>query len=245
MHNKLSLDRRKLMNITLDNDFSNDSLIYQLLKNKTLDSYIKILDKTKVHLKSNSIIKKGYLTAKEQFIDIVNNTIGYIDYDFFFLGKYKKIIIENIFSYKENNEYIFSKNYWGDNTHIPYFNYNIKRLVITGFYNNLKTLTTISQEINFLLKNNNIVLKKVNLNLEKDVDILYNLLKLLAICNSNNYCSIYLFSEFNTSVNKIQHMYKLNSDKSKEICLKQYITQWELFLKNYYTKKDALSCILV
>lgn len=142
------------------------------------------------------------------------------------------------------NKFILCKNYWGDNEFIPYFVYNIRRLIITGFYKNIKKLENKSDDLKQLLKANNINLKTMKLKNKKDINILYHLLKLISICNANDFCLIYLFYDFNYSMNDLKETYNLDKNKSLVISEKQYITQWEFIIKNYDKKKDAFSSII-
>lgn len=244
MQNALTSRRKKLKQLSLNHKYLNNALIYQFLNTKILDSYIIKLDNLKTYTNSKSIIKKGYFTSEEQFLDILNNFIIYLERDFFFLGKYKKIIIEIIIEYKKNNEFLFCKNYWGNNYYIPYFEYNIKKFILTGFYNNLKILVSKSPQVNKLLKNKSINIKKISLNNKNNVTDLYNLLIALSLCNSNQFSLLYLFEDFNNSVNKLHNSYKTDTNKSLEIMEKQFIIQWEIIIGNYEKKKDAISYIL-
>lgn len=232
------------MKLALNSNFTNDAYIYKLLKNKILDNFIIKLDNRKTNTTTKSIIKKGYLTANEQFIDLLNNFIICLDTDFYFLGKYRNIIIEIILGYEENYKFILCKNYWGDNSFIPYFKYNIKKIIVTGFYNNIKMLIDESEDIKGLLKIEKINFDKISLKQKKDVDKLYNLLKYLTVANSNKYCLLYLFTDFDVSVNEIIKTYELTTKKVVNANKKHYIIQWEMIIKNYYIKKDAISYIL-
>lgn len=232
------------MKLALNSNIINDAFIYKLLRNKVLDNYIIKLNNYKIITNTKTIIKKGYLTADEQFIDLLNNFFVYLDEDFYFLGRSKNFIIETILKYKNNNKFLLCKNYWGDNNFIPYFKYNIKRFVITGFYNNIKTLIDESKDIKELIRFEKININKISLKHIKDVDKLYKLLKFLTLCNSNKYCLLYLFTDFNTSVNEIKETSNFTMNKVIKANKKQYILQWEMIIKNYYKKKDAIPYIL-
>ncbi|MDD2494528.1 MAG: hypothetical protein PHE29_04970 [Tissierellia bacterium] len=245
IHNDELINRRnKLMKLALKSDLINDVYIYKLLKNEILDNYIIKLDNQKTSTNSKSIVKKGYLTSDEQFIDLLNNFILYLDKEFYFLGTARNIIIETILRYEKNNKFLFCKHYWGNNDFIPYFKYNIKKFVITGFYNNLKILADESLDIKTLLMQEKIKINKISLRHIKDIDKLYKLLKSITICNANKYCLLYLFSDFNITVDDIKKTYKFTINKSIKINKSQYIMQWEMIIKNYHSKKDAISCIL-
>ena len=57
----------------------NGGRIYQLINSGVLDKAIDRITEEKTPTIITTIIKKGYLTGNEQFIDMINNFIYYFD----------------------------------------------------------------------------------------------------------------------------------------------------------------------
>lgn len=60
----------------------NGGRIYQLINSNVLDKAIDLITDERTPTIVTSIVKKGYLTGNEQFIDMINNFIYYFDSNF-------------------------------------------------------------------------------------------------------------------------------------------------------------------
>lgn len=236
--------KNKLMKLTLNSNLTNEATIYTLIKKGIIDHLIVKLNDIKTYTNSKSIVKKGYLTSEEQFLDILNNFISIYYQDFCYVGKYKELILENILRNDKKNMFFLCKHYWGDNEFIPYFNYNIKRFIIMGFYMNLKVLNKESEQIQTMLRQKRMKINNLCLSHTEDVNKLYNLLITIASCNSKEYCLMYLFDDITIAINEIENQYHYGDIKSKSITINHYVMQWERLIENYYNKKDIIIKII-
>lgn len=238
--------KEKMLKIVFNGDYSsNDALIYKFLVNSTLDKLIKKLEDGKTECIKSTICnytRKGYLTSEEQFLDLVNNFIVTFKINFYFLGCHDTLILQIILESEKNSDFLLSKNYWGNNDNIPYFKYNIKKYIITPFYDNLKSIVKISDNVEYFLKEKNIKINKIDLKKEKDVNKLYELLRELSVCNPSAWCSLFLFRGLQDQIVEMKNEPNIEYRSIK--MLENYAIQYEIAIKNYYEKKDAIGILL-
>lgn len=238
------LEREKMMSLSLNGSYVNNAILYTLFKNKILDYYIKNISTKETIITPKSENKKKELNSNEQLLELLDNFVIRFSDEFYFIEKAKMIILEIILNYHKNDEYLFSKKYLGNNDHIEYFNYTIKKLIVTGFYENIKLLHSHNQRINHLLKANNINYKKLNLNTHKSVNQLYNLLKKLAITNHKSWFIIYLFEKIENYANSVSKNFEMEKEKAMSITIKYYVSQWDMIFDNYERKiKTAIDVL--
>src|SRR5574344_259269 len=96
---------------------SNGAIIFQLINENVLDVVISKINDKKTNTVVTSLVKKGYLTGNEQFIDILSEFIYYYEKWFAPLSN-KKVYIALILE-KKSPKFLVCKNYWGDNKFIP------------------------------------------------------------------------------------------------------------------------------
>ncbi len=242
----LETRKDKMLEIVFNGDYkSNDAIIYKFLLNSTLDELIgRLNDKKTTCIKSTicNYSKKGYLTSEEQFLDLLNNFIIRFKTDFYFLGCDDIFILQLVLENHKNEEFLLSKNYWGNNDFIDYYKYNIKKYIITSFYNNLKSIAMVSDKVKKFLKEKDIKMNKVSLRHYDDVCKLYEILRELSISNPSTWSLLFLFNSIERQILAIK-----DEDDVRQISirlLKNYALQYEIAIENYYSKKDAISILL-
>lgn len=219
-------------------------LIIKLLEKKSLDNLITQITNTKVKLEITSLTKKNYLTANEQFLSLLNNFIYIFKENFYFLNTNIDYIIELLLQNEKHTKFLLSKRYIGDNNNLTYYSQNIKKLIVSGFYYNIRKLSKKSDIINLFIKEKKINTRKNLLNSQKGLDILYNSLLDLAICNAKTTNNSLLFESINHYINLTNQKYNNLNANNKEIIYDHYIKQWELMINNYNLKKDATNLLL-
>lgn len=220
---KLLQRKNKILQIIEKNCSDANSILYLLIKNNHLDNIIaNINDKVSIP-NVTSIVKKGYLTSEEQFVEVACHIIHRINMEFCFLSD-RNLIIEFILNYKETLPLLLTKKYVGNNRNIPYFTFYIKRACVSNFYNILKFIDK-NELIDNFLSINKINLKKCNIDSKKDVEKLFNILKIICLCNINSFHSFYLFDNRMDERNKDMYEIQLeilieNTIKNQEIAKK-------------------------
>lgn len=218
--------KEKIIQEVLNRNKKNTYLIIKLIKENKLDYLIKKITEAKTKVNKTTITKKRYLSPYEQFISILNTFIYIFKEDFYFLNN-TDYIIEILLQNKKNTKFLLSKRYIGNNSNINYFLYYIKKLITNEFYNNIKNLSKESKTINNFIKEHNIKLKKTKL-YKEEIENIYNLLIKLSLANAKILNNILLFENIN----------EYNKNK------KNIIIEWEMMIKNYYKKIDAINILL-
>ena len=133
----MTLNERKeeIKEIALNN-YSNGASIYMLVNNNYLDHIINKINDEKTYPNTLSVVKKGYLTGNEQFVDVLNETLFYFNSCFLPL-EHKETHFANLL---ENYipQFLLCKKYWGNNKYIPYYRKNMQKLIAKNFYENIK-----------------------------------------------------------------------------------------------------------
>lgn len=207
------------------------SLAYQLIDDFALDEAIKKITDIKTKTNINSIIKKGYLTGNEQFVNILCEFIYYFEMQFAIVGKYSFIHLANMLEKKEP-KFLLCKNYWGNNDFIDYYTFNMKKLFVENFYSNIKFLWR-NIEIQSFFRSHKIT-NLLTLKTSKNIDKLFKILLDFVWCCKGDYCSIFLFSNYNIILehNKKDYPEKTTEEITTSI-YNFYSTQYEILIKNY------------
>ena len=71
----------------------NGGRIYQLINSNKLDKAIDLITDEKTPAIKTTLVKKGYLTGNEQFIDMISNFLYYFDKNFPTVG-HKDLMIQ-------------------------------------------------------------------------------------------------------------------------------------------------------
>ena len=225
----LETRKDKMLKIVFNGDYnSNDAIIYKFLLKSTLDELIgKLNDKKTKCIKSTicNYTGKVFLTSEEQFLDLLNNFIARFKTDFYFLGSYEILILQLIL---EN----------GKNDFIKYFKYNIEKYIVTAFYDNLKSVTEVSDKVKYFLKEKGIKINKISLRHHDDVSKLYKLLRELSVSNHDTWSSLFLFSSLQKQILEMKDEIDI-MDCSIRL-LENYALQYEIAIKNYYTNKRQI-----
>lgn len=224
MKNKIIRNKR-LKKIITQNYSENGSLIYFLIVTNSLNEVIQHLDNIRTFPNSTSLIKKGYLTSEEQFIDVLKYIISRFNIDFWFLRKNGNTIIKYILTCEETLPLLFSKKYVGDSKFCSYYTLEYKKSCIMNFYKILKSIEKTNIIVSFL-EENKIDLKNFDTNSNKDVDSLYQALRLLCLCNCNSFGLLYLFDGNINERNKNMYCIQLEMLIEKSFQLKDIANQF-------------------
>jgi len=215
-------------------------IIKELINSSAIDDIISKLDdvKTIPDTTCMPLTKKGYLTANEQFILLLENLIYRYNDDFYFLKFNPSFILTQILEDNKYSEYLLCKNYLGDNSFIPYFNDNYKNLICMNFISNIIFLSNYSSEIKKFVK-----ISKLDTYIKtKKIDKIHELLIHLSLCNnkeSNVDCLFY------NIVKIVKERYEKTKSHCKSIdyLYDFYIIIVESMIKDYYKKIDAVKII--
>lgn len=240
MKNKVEQLKKEIINSNRKNHY--DYIILKLLNNGTINELTNRITDTKVKLKITSLIEKNYLTGNEQFLTLLSNFIYKFKEDFYFLNNNIDCIIEILLQNKKYTKYLLCKKYIGDNKNLPYFSYHTKRLIIYGYYNNIKKLAKKSNLIKKYAKDNKINLRKNIIDSENGLINLYQSLLKLSVCNAKALNNTLLFEDINHYIEQATQKYK--SNKAKDSIYKYYIKEWEEMINNYYIKMNATEILL-
>ncbi len=242
----LETRKDKMLGIVFNGDFnSNDAIIYKFLLSSTLDELIgRLNDKKTKCIKSTicNYTKKGFLTSEEQFLDLLNNFIIRFKTDFYFLGCDDIYILKLVLENRKNDNFFLSKNYWGNNDFIKYYKYNMKKYIVTPFYENLKSIVEVSDKVKYFLKEKGIDMKKVSLRHYDDVNKLYEILRELSASNPSTWSLLFLFDSLKKQILEMKDEVDIKHRSMR--LLENYALQYEITIKNYYSKKDAISILL-
>ena len=120
--------------------------------------------------------------------------------------------------------------------------YNIEKYIVTAFYDNLKSVAEVSDKVKYFLKEKGIRINKISLRHHDDVSKLYKLLRELSVSNHDTWSSLFLFSSLQKQILEMKDEIDI-MDRSIRL-LENYALQYEIAIKNYYSKKDAISILL-
>ena len=110
------------------------------------------------------------------------------------------------------------------------------------FYDNLKSVVEVSDKVKYFLKEKGIIINKISLRHHDDVSKLYKLLRELSVSNHDTWSSLFLFSSLQKQILEMKDEIDI-VDRSIRL-LENYALQYEITIKNYYSKKDAISILL-
>lgn len=254
----MNLDERKNIFKTLleEKSYINDTIILKLLKRDSLDKLIMKLDNKDTICGCKAIVKKGYFTAEEQFLDILDHFISHLNTTFFMLeNSYTFILLEQLLKSKYCKVF-FLKKYWGDNNNITLYKNEFDKIIIESFINNLNylteqyTTTTTSSIKNIITFQNNtcIYTKKFTLSDELFVYQTLSFLRELLLCNMkvSQFTSMYLFLDIKEYIkiklNKVND--KMIKQKNKDNLLVFYNNTWMVLYENYQELKEYARFLL-
>lgn len=200
--------KRELRKVIKKENNLNSAIILMMINDKKLDHVIESLDNKITPTNTNCLVRKGYLTSEEQFIDVLHHIMFRFNVDFWFLKKYGNTIIETILCYEDTISLLLTKKYLGDNKFIPYYELEFKKICIINFYKILKFID-YTEIIYQFLKDYKIDIQNFNIDKIQDVDKLYNALRLICLCNCNSYGLLYLFNPFMNEKTKSMYQVQL------------------------------------
>jgi len=242
-NNKSKIEQLKEEMLKNNQTINYNYLIIKLLNNGNINKLVNKITNTKVKINITSLIKKDYLSGNEQFLSLLSNFIYTFKESFYFLNNNFDCIVELLLQNEKYTKYLLCKKYIGNNEYLPYFSYNIKRLIVYGFYNNIKKLSKKSDLIKKFTKDNKINLRKNLIDSQKGLEILYYALLKLSICNATELNNILLFEDINHYTSQAIKNYKNNINTTKSMIQKHYIREWEIMINNYYEKIDATNIL--
>ena len=85
-------------------------------------------------------------------------------------------------------------------------------------------------------------MKKVSLRHYDDVNKLYEILRELSASNPSTWSLLFLFSSLRNQILEMKDEVDIKHRSMK--LLENYAIQYEMTIKNYYSKKDAISILL-
>lgn len=244
INNKNRVEQLKREIYNSNNNFQYHHLIIKLLNSGKINELIEQITDTKTKVNIDTLLNKNYLTGNEQFLTLLSNFIFIFKEDFYFLHNNFDSIVEILLQNQKYTKFLLCKKYIGNNDYLSYFSFNIKRLIVCGFYINIKKLSKKSIIIKNFTKENNINLRKNLINSKKGIDNLYNVLLKISICNTKTLNSILLFENINHYTELSIKRYKDNNNKIKSSIYEYYIKEWENMIKNYNKKIDAINTLL-
>ena len=215
----------------------NGGRIYQLIDKNILDKAIDLKKKKKTPTIVTSIVKKGYLTGNEQFIDMLNNFIYYFDSKFPTIC-HKDLMLEFILE-NQIPEFLLCKKYWGDNDNMQYFINSMDKAIVNNFY---ETILFIDDRSLFrpFIKN----LQNLNLDNKNDLESVMEFLKKLIWTNINDFSTLYLFQNFHLNIKSFQ---RKNKDKNPlEVyyyVINEMKIHYEMLIDSYYKNKGILKYV--
>ena len=235
--------REKLKEIALKMILGNSGIIYQILNSKMIDDLLKRITEDKTNIEGKSLMNKKYLSGDEQFIVLLNHFINFFDYHFPMIN-YKDLHIGYIMEYNIP-EFLFCKKCCEDNDTIEYFQFEMKKLVVYNFYENIQYLYSENDRKFW----DRVKIKEdMDLNNNECVEIIFNFLKKVAFANINEYSTIYLFDNYRSYLKKIDPKGKNktceNILKAFDETKKHYGLQYSTLLNNYIKKEDYLDKIM-
>ena len=199
---KKSANKERIYNTTLKSKNIDKGDIIALLDTDCLDNIINRITKDKTILNCNSIIKKGYLTGEEQFIDLLSNFIYYFRMMLPTIV-HNNMCIYNIFKNQEPT-ILLNKDYYHDNKNEEY-NKEFKKLIVRNMYENIKILyankssSEIENELN-----------ELRFNVEKKEKELISLMTKY-VSNEDNKCD---FKADVANINKFINLYNEIRDRN-------------------------------
>ena len=236
---KSSKRKEDIKNLLLKKQVSSYGRIYQLIETGKLDKVIDKITDEKTNTIITSIVKKGYLTGNEQFLDVLANFISYFDRNFPTIS-YRDFMLESMFENDDVPEFLLCKKYWGDNDNIPYYTYEMKKFIVSNFRDTLfQTRVHLDRTIWKCMDQHLIV----NLDDEKEVEWLFDKMKQLCWTNINNYSLIYLFSNWNKSFIAMEKIVKRQGKDMLEASIRvnnDYGMHLEMLFDNYLKNKKIL-----
>lgn len=239
MINKQEELKEEILN---SNNIKYNYLILKLLNENIINELTNKITNTKTKINVTSLQKKEYLTGNEQFLMLLSNTIYFFKEEFYFLNNNTDFIINILLQDKKNTKYLLSKKYIGNNINMPFFTYSMKKLIVNNFYINLKIITNKSNIIKKFIKDNKINAKKNLTKQKKEIDIIYETLIKLSMCNAKFSNNTLLFENINNYTKKTESLYKNNN--IKKMIENFYIKEYEIMINNYYNKIDIINSLI-
>lgn len=205
------IERKRKLRKIIKKDYNlNNAIILLMIDNGKLDQVIQLLNDEITTTNTTCLVKKGYLTSEEQFLEILHHIIYRFNVDFWFLKKYGNYIMESILCSEEAIPLLLTKKYLGDNQYIPYYQIKFKEICIINFYKILKFIDC-TEIIYTFLKDYKIDIQNFKLDEIQDVTKLYDALRLICLCNCNTYGLLYLFDPYMNE--KTKPMYQIQVEE--------------------------------
>lgn len=237
----MNLDDRKaeIKKLALE-EKSNGALIYQLVDDGYLDFVISKINDKKTKTNTTCLVKKGYLTGNEQFVDVFCEFLHRFEHYFAPLNG-KKIYISMLFEEKAP-KFLLCKNYWGDNSFIEYYSFHIKQFLVYNMYQNIKFI--YSEEPRFFKGLD--ITERMSLRNPKHINILFEFMRDMIWCNNyDSYANRVLFCDHNIDIEeRLSCKTKLTKEEIIENVREGYITHWEMLIRNYNKYIDCVENLL-
>jgi len=224
-------------------NLGNSGIIYQILNSKMIDDLLKRITEEKTNIEGKSLMSKKYLSGDEQFIVLLNHFINFFDYHFPMIN-YKDLHIGYIMEYNIP-EFLFCKKCCEDNDTIEYFQFEMKKLVVYNFYENIQYLYS-NKDKKFWDRVK--IKQKMDLNDKDNIEIIFKFLKKVAFANINKYSTTFLFNNYRNYLKKVDPKGKdktpNNILKAFDITREFYGTQYTTLLNNFIRKEEYINKLL-
>ena len=234
----LTKQKQQLKKIALNN-YSNGAEMYRLINEGYLDHIIANITEEKTYTNSTAIVKKGYLTGNEQFIDILAEFLHWFE-EYFIVLQHKEWYIANLIE-KTTPSFLLCKKYWGDNQYIPYYKKNMTKIFVKNFYDNIKFIYDEFED--FFIKSN--ITKNMSLNKNEDIDKLLELMSELIWCSfrHNQHSFDCIFANYKYRIMDLKNKSKNMKSRAEQIIYKNYIIHWGIIIENYNKYIDIIKPI--
>lgn len=226
---KLSLRslRTNLKSIVLNSDYNYDLDIYRIIENHHLDFYLKKIDNVPVINESTG----ERISSREQVIRLLNRLIVILKEDLITSLPIESYVVEIITSIPEKiEEYFKLKCCVNSASSNNLITTNIYKIITFNFYNNRKYIPELHSLFDKLGINYN--------NTQEDLLKTKTLLVDIINCNRNEYDTIYLFSNIESTIKNQQkrNTVKLTDEDIKIHVIENYKYIYSTLLKNYFKK---------
>lgn len=244
MNTNINIRKVELKKELINDNFTYACMINKMLDKGVIDRLISKITNTKTKVNVISFTNKSYLSGAEQFLYLLNNFVCYFKDEFYFIKYNSDAIIELLLQEEKETKYLLCKKYIGDNKYIDFYTSNTKKLIVRGFYQNLKNLSNKSELIKNFVKENKINFNKGIEHNNEQLENVYQALLKLAMCNAKTLNVNLLFETSEHYLSQITIKSRNNNANIDKALISYYINCWELMIKDYNMKKDAANILL-
>lgn len=222
-------ERKKDLLKVLEKKEGVSGILYGLIVSNKLDNIICNIDDKKTKCPKSSFCEKGYLTGSEQFIDILENFIGFYERELSPLISKSfnlELALENV-----ETKFLLSKKYRGDGNNTDYFIFNFKKLLVENMYKNINAIR-YCEEFSVFFDSVGIV-ENMDINDAIDVNRLFLFLKEMIWSNHNEIMSPTFLLENYKNYIKNNSINNVNDDEIMDKVISNYCMHFSILINNY------------